>query len=159
MADVALEVPRVRRVGGLPAGVLGTGAMGVIAGLAVATVLVAAERPSPLSGPARHGFPGWMVGPLAHRLPSLPNDPAALQADVTRALVVLGLAWVVAVLCARHVPAGVVWGATLTAQAVLLLGPPFSLTDLFNYLHYGRMANHGLNPYVALPVDDRLDAA
>jgi membrane-bound metal-dependent hydrolase YbcI (DUF457 family) len=53
-----------------------------------------------------------------------------------------------------------VWSAVIAAQAVLLLGPPLSLTDLFNYLHYGRMsATHGLNPYVALPTAAPTDAA
>ena len=31
-----------------------------------------------LSGPAQRGFPGWMVGPLAHRLPALPDSPPML---------------------------------------------------------------------------------
>src|SRR5213079_1262587 len=71
-----------------------------------------------------------------------------------RALAVLGVAWVVALLCARRVPLAVVWIAAVAAQVVLLLGPPLSLTDVFNY---GRMADHGLNPYVALPLAARHD--
>jgi hypothetical protein len=142
-----------RRVAAVGAGGLGTVAMGACVGLCTAVVLVAAERPSFLSGPARHGFPAWMVGPLAHRLPGLPDSPPALQADFTRALAALGIAWVVAWLCADRVPAPVVWGAAALSQVVLLLGPPLSLTDLFNYMHYGRMAPaHGLNPYVSLPL-------
>ena len=44
------------------------------------------------------------------------------------------------------------------SYVVLLLGPPLSLTDIFNYLHYGRMLpEHGLNPYVSLPVAARDD--
>ena len=42
--------------------------------------------------------------------------------------------------------------AVVITHVVLLLGPPLSLTDIFNYLHYGRMLpDHGLNPYVSLP--------
>ncbi|MGZ6261021.1 MAG: hypothetical protein ACXWN5_09260, partial [Candidatus Limnocylindrales bacterium] len=112
-ADVALEMPRlswgaVRRWVGVPARAaapaLGTAAMGAIVGLAGAILLVAAERPSLLSGPAQRGFPSWMVGPLAHRLPWLPPSPPMLQADLTRALAILGIAWLVAVLCAPRVP-------------------------------------------------------
>ena len=45
-------------------------------------------------------------------------------------------------------------------HVVLLLGPPLSLTDVFNYLHYGRMpATYGANPYVALPLSVRQDPA
>jgi membrane-bound metal-dependent hydrolase YbcI (DUF457 family) len=168
-ADVALEVPRLswgaaRRWVAVPARAavptLGTVAMGAIVGLSTAIVLVAAERPSFLSGPARRGFPGWMVGPLAHRLPGLPDSPPMLQADLTRALALLGIAWLVAVLCASRMPAAIVWGAVATTHVVLLLGPPLSLTDVFNYLHYGRMpATYGVNPYAALPLTVRQDPA
>jgi alpha-1,6-mannosyltransferase len=168
-ADVALPPPRLswgatRRwatVGAqaaVPA--LGTAAMGAIVGLSTAIVLVAAERPSFLSGPAQRGFPGWMVGPLAHRLPGLPDSPPMLQADLTRALAALGVAWLVAVVCASRVPAAIVWSAVAATHVVLLLGPPLSLTDVFNYLHYGRMpATYGVNPYAALPLTVRQDPA
>jgi hypothetical protein len=168
-ADVALEVPRLswgaaRRWARVPARAtvpaLGTVAMGAIVGLSTAIVLVAAERPSFLSGPAQRGFPGWMVGPLAHRLPGLPDSPPMLQADLTRALAALGVAWLVAVVCASRVPAAIVWGAVAATHVVLLLGPPLSLTDVFNYLHYGRMpATYGVNPYAALPLTVRQDPA
>jgi membrane-bound metal-dependent hydrolase YbcI (DUF457 family) len=166
---VALPVPRV-----LPAALrrwprsgwalfvptLGIAALGVVAGIATAIVLVAAERPSFLSGPAQRGFPGWMVGPLAHLLPGLPPSQPMLQDDLTRALAVLGIAWVVATICAARVPAPLVWIAVVATQCVLLLGPPLSLTDVFNYVHYGRMgATYGLNPYVALPLAARQDPA
>jgi hypothetical protein len=135
-------------------------ALGVAVGLSVAVALVAAERPSFLSGPAQRGFPSWMVGPLAHLLPSLPDSPPALQDDLVRVLVALGVAWLVASLFANRLPSAVVWAAVIAAQVVLLLGPPLSLTDLFNYLHYGRMsARDGLNPYVALPTAATRDAA
>jgi Glycosyltransferase family 87 len=140
--------------------VLGASALGVALGVSTAIVLAAAERPGPLSGPAQHGFPSWMVGPLAHRLPALPDSPPMLQADLTRALAVLGITWLVAVLCASRVPAPLVWIGVTATQIVLVLGPPLSLTDVFNYLHYGRMAaTYGLNPYVALPLSATKDPA
>jgi hypothetical protein len=139
---------------------IGIAAFGVIVGLATAIVLVASERPSFLSGPAEKGFPSWMVGPLAHRMPGLPPSLPAQQADLTRALVILGIAWVVATVCARRIPAPIVWTAVVAAQVVLLLGPPLSLTDVFNYLHYGRMAaSYGANPYAALPLTVPQDPA
>ena len=55
--------------------------------------------------------------------------------------------------CAPRVPAAIVWSAVAATHVVLLLGPPLSLTDVFNYLHYGRMpAIYGVNPYDALPL-------
>jgi len=139
---------------------LGTVAAGAIAGLSTALVLAAAERPSFLSGPARVGFPSWMVGPLAHRASALPASPPALQADLARVLALLAVAWLVAWLCAERIPAPALWGAVVVAQVVLLLGPPLSLTDVFNYLHYGRMGpRYGLDPYVSLPLAAPRDAA
>jgi hypothetical protein len=146
-------MPALRTTGGVAAGALGTAAMGVCTGVCTVVVLAAAERPSFLSGPAERGFPDWMVGPLAQRFDALPPSPPALQGDLMRALAVLGVVWLVAWLCAGHVPLPVLWGAVVASQVVLLLGPPLSLTDLFNYVQYGRMAPlHRLNPYVALPV-------
>src|SRR4051794_9943863 len=100
-----IRVPRpIASAGALPyismRALLGIAALGVTIGVCAAIALAAAERPSFLSGPAEHGFPGWMVGPLAHRLPGLTRDTAALQADFTAALVVLAAAWLVATWCA-----------------------------------------------------------
>src|SRR5579871_4097597 len=44
--------------------------------------------------------------------------------------------------------------ATVVAvHAILLLAPPLALTDIFNYINYGRMGvvDH-LNPYTTIPV-------
>jgi hypothetical protein len=123
-------------------------------------VLAAAERPSFLSGPAHHGFPGWMVGPLARQAPWLRADRVTLEARFVGALVILFACWLVAMALAPRVR--VAWiAATLVATHVIyFLSPPLSLTDLFNYLHYGRTgANAGLNPYVVLPIATRHDAA
>lgn len=149
----ALRLPLPAGWAAVGLGALGTAAAGAIVGLCSALVLAAAERPSFLSGPARKGFPSWMVGPLAGRFSSLPDSPPALEADLVRVLIGLGVLWLVIWLCARWVPAVVLCGAIVLSYVVLLLGPPLSLTDIFNYLHYGRMLpDHGLNPYVALPV-------
>jgi hypothetical protein len=54
--------------------------------------------------------------------------------------------------------AGVLLAASALTQAILVLGPPLPLTDVFNYELYGRMAAlHGLNPYRALPIAARHD--
>ncbi|WCB96192.1 hypothetical protein DSM104299_04948 [Baekduia alba] len=156
----ALPLPLPAGWAAAGAGALGTAAAGAIVGLCSALVLAAAERPSPLSGPARHGFPRWMVGPLAGRLGGLPASPPALAADLVRVLVGLGVAWIVVWLCARRIPAPALCAAVVVAYVVLLLGPPLSLTDIFNYLHYGRMGpRYGLDPYVAQPLAAPHDAA
>jgi hypothetical protein len=160
-----IRVPRpLAHAGALPhislRALLGIAALGVAAGVCAAIGLAAAERPSFLSGPAQHGFPAWMVGPLAHRLPGLTLHTAALQADFTAALVILTVAWLVATWCAPRLPAAVVWTSVAAAQLMLVLGPPLPLTDVFNYLLYGRIpALYGLNPYHALPLAAAADPA
>src|SRR4051794_14587791 len=163
-----LRVPRpMAHTGALPQlssralqPLLGIAALGVSVGVCAAIALAAAERPSPLSGPAQHGFPAWMVGPFGRRVPGLTRHAPALQADLTVALAILAAAWLVATLCAPRLPAAVVWTAVAAAQLLLLLGPPLPLTDVFNYLHYGRMsALYGLDPYHALPLAAAFDPA
>jgi alpha-1,6-mannosyltransferase len=160
-----IRVPRpIAHAGALPRisirALLGIAALGIAAGVCAAIELAAAERPSFLSGPAQHGFPAWMVGPLGHNLPGLTLHTAALQTDVTAALVVLAVAWLVASWCAPRLPAAVVWTSVAATQVLLVLGPPLPLTDVFNYLHYGRMsALDGLNPYHALPLAAAADPA
>jgi hypothetical protein len=128
--------------------------------VSVAIVVAAAERPSFLSGPARHGFPAWMVGPLAHRWPSLTADRVTLEARFVGALVVLFVCWLVATALAPRLRVAWIAATLVVIHVIYLIGPPLSLTDLFNYLHYGRTgANAGLNPYVALPIATRHDAA
>jgi hypothetical protein len=48
-------------------------------------------------------------------------------------------------------PAWVV-GAIVTLHVIFLLSPPLNLTDVFNYINYGRMdAVYHLNPYTTIP--------
>jgi hypothetical protein len=50
--------------------------------------------------------------------------------------------------------------ALVLVHVLYALGPPLSLTDLFNYLHYGRMgASYGHNPYARLPLSAPQDPA
>ncbi len=41
----------------------------------------------------------------------------------------------------------------MAVHGVFLLAPPLALTDVFNYVNYGRMeAVHNLNPYTSIPI-------
>jgi len=54
---------------------------------------------------------------------------------------------------AGGVPARWIIGAILAVQVVFVLSPPLALTDLFNYVNYGRMEIvHHLNPYTTIPI-------
>jgi len=123
--------------------------------------LAAAERPSFLAPPTLHGGdPAWLAGPLAGHWPALSDAIGTLRWTTSLMLLALTALWLLATACARAVGVAPVLTAVVLVVAVLTLAPPFSLTDTFNYLHYGRMQPlFGLNPYVALPVQARHDPA
>jgi len=158
---------RLARPGGglapLRAGALEGTDTGVLAGaLALATivalslwiVLVAANRPSILTPTTHIGyFPHWMAGPLGGLLQGFTNDGNALKYLFTGAIVAMYGGYVVALKQARRLPARWVISAIAAAHAIFLLSPPLALTDLFNYVNYGRMeVVHGLNPYTSIPI-------
>jgi len=116
-------------------------------------VLAAADRPSFLSSPSHYGFfPHWLAGPLGGLWPGFTRSPQAIKALLTGALVTMYAAYVVGL---KYVPLlRARWTiATIAAMhAILLLSPPLSLTDVFNYINYGRMGMlHGFNPYTTIP--------
>jgi hypothetical protein len=132
----------------------GTLALATIAVCVALIVLAAADRPSFLSAPTHYGyFPGWMAGPLGGMWPWFTRSPQTIKSLLTGALVVMYVAYLVGL---RYVPAlRARWAiATVVAvHAILLLSPPLSLTDVFNYLNYGRMGVlYHLNPYTTIPV-------
>jgi len=139
--------------------VLGIASLAGSVSLSLWLVLAATERSSILSGPAKHAkFAGWIVGPLAHHLPGLSSDPVRLRHDFLVVLIALLACWLVASLCVDRLHVAWIAGTLGLLGVVFLLSPPLSLTDLFNYLHYGRMGVvQGLNPYSVLPVSSAHD--
>ncbi len=116
-------------------------------------VLAAADRPSFLSSSSHYGFfPHWLAGPLGGVWPGFTRSPRATKLLLTVALVTMYAAYVVGL---RYVPllrARWTIAAIVAVHAILLLSPPLSLTDVFNYINYGRMGVlHGLDPYTTIP--------
>ena len=120
----------------------------------VLVVLISANRPSLLT-PTSHAnyFPHWMAGPLGGLLPSLTRQLDDAEVPVLR--------------CDRADVRQLRAGAALRAAAahtlggrgdrggarVFFLSPPLALTDIFNYVNYGRMeVVHQLNPYTTIPI-------
>jgi hypothetical protein len=115
-------------------------------------VAAAAVRPGPLSPPSVRGNATWTLGPLQGVLTSTAHGVGRLHTDFVLVLVVAGVAWVLAWWAADAMGPRVVLGAVAVLHLVLALAPPLSLTDVFNYELYARMASvHGLNPYRDLP--------
>jgi alpha-1,6-mannosyltransferase len=116
-------------------------------------VLIASERPSFLTPTSRPGFfPAWIVGPLRGMLPGLTRNPTRLEWLVSGLLGAMYVLYLAALATAPRLRASWTIAAVLAIHVILLLAPPLSYTDVFNYVNYGRMgAVHHLNPYVALP--------
>ena len=117
-------------------------------------VVMAADRPSLLVATSHSNFfPRWMAGPLGGLVPGLTRDSTELKYLFSGALVVSYLAYILVLAHAPRLNARWVIGAIAAVHLVFLLSPPLALTDIFNYINYGRMeVLHNLNPYTTIPV-------
>ncbi len=128
--------------------------LGLIVLLSLFVVVITADRPSGLAPTSHAGyFPHWMAGPLGGLLPSLTRNGNTLRYMFTGAIVVMYASYLVVLRNIASVRARWVLGAIVGAHAVFLLAPPMALTDVFNYINYGRMevVDH-LNPYTTIPI-------
>jgi len=149
-ADVVDREARRRRVEmAVGAGVL----IAILAGCLL-VVVAAADRPSFLAATTTgHYFPHWMAGPLGGLWPSLTRSTTGLRWLFTAPIVLMFASYLIGL---RYVPllrARWVIAAIVGAHAIMFLSPPLALTDIFNYINYGRMeVVHNLNPYTTIPV-------
>jgi hypothetical protein len=139
----------------LDAGVLaGALSLAAILAISVFVVLVAANRPSLLAPTTHTGFfPGWMAGPLGGALPGFTNSGTTLKYLFTGAIVAMYVSYLLVLKYVPRLPARWIIATIVAAHAIYLLSPPLALTDLFNYINYGRMeVVHNLNPYTTIPI-------
>ena len=126
----------------------------VIVACSMLVVLVAANRPSVLSATSHSGyFPHWMTGPLGGLLPWLTRSSTTLKYLFSGAIVAMYGCYVAGLRYVPRLRARWAIAAVLAVHAIFFLSPPLALTDVFNYVNYGRMEIvHGLNPYTTIPV-------
>jgi hypothetical protein len=158
--DGARSARRIR-LGGLRDGapalsgrLTGAIALWAIVALSLFVVVLAANRPSILS-PTTHSnfYPHWMAGPLGGLWPGLTGNGTTLKYLFTAALVAMYIAYLLVLRSTGRVPATWIIGGILAVHAVFIISPPLALTDLFNYVNYGRMeVVHHLNPYTSIPI-------
>ncbi len=129
-------------------------ALAAIVALSLFVVLMAANRPSVLTPTTHIGyFPRWMAGPLGGLLPGFTSNGTTLKYLFTGALVLMYVGYVVVLRHTRRLNARWVIATIVAAHAIFLLAPPLALTDVFNYINYGRMeVVHHLNPYTTIPI-------
>jgi hypothetical protein len=121
-------------------------------------VVIAADRPSLFSATTHAGFfPGWMAGPLGGLWPGLTRNSTTLKYVFTGALVAMYVSYLLALSyvprMAMHLRARWAIAAIVAVHVIFFLAPPMALTDIFNYVNYGRMeVVHHLNPYTTYPI-------
>ena len=133
---------------------IATIALGAIVVCSLLVVIMAADRPSIFS-PTSHTnfFPGWMAGPLGGIWPGMTRNATAQRYMFSGAVVVMFAGYLVAMSYASRLRAKWVIVAIVAVHAIFLLAPPLALTDVFNYINYGRMeVVHHLNPYTTIPI-------
>ena len=133
---------------------VGAGALLAILLCALLVVVAAADRPSILAATTTpHFFPRWMAGPLGGLWPSLTRDTKGLRYLFSGAIVAMYVSYLVGLRYVPRLPARLAIAAVVAAHAIMFLAPPLALTDIFNYVNYGRMEIvHHLNPYTTVPV-------
>jgi hypothetical protein len=117
-------------------------------------VVVAADRPSLLAATTTpHFFPHWMAGPLGGLWPSLTRSTQGLRYLFSGAIVLMYASYLLGLRYIPRLSAGWAIAAVVVAHAIMFLSPPLALTDIFNYVNYGRMEiAHHLNPYTTTPI-------
>jgi Glycosyltransferase family 87 len=93
-------------------------------------------------------FAPWEAGPLHGLFGTLSVSTTAVNYGASAVLIVMLLAYGVALAAVRTLSMRAIAVCVVALHAIFLLGPPFQLTDVFNYIGYARLgALHGLNPY------------
>ncbi|HEY2536131.1 MAG TPA: hypothetical protein VGI24_04010 [Solirubrobacteraceae bacterium] len=135
------------------------GALVVLVVCSLLFVLIAADRPSLFAATSHAGFfPGWMAGPLGGLWPGLTRSATALKLTFTGTLVAMYGSYLLAYsyvpsIADSRLRARWVIAAIVGVHAIFFLAPPMALTDVFNYINYGRMeVVHHLNPYTTYPI-------
>jgi hypothetical protein len=94
-----------------------------------------------------------MSGPLGFIGKPIHVGFSALKLDYTLGIGAAYMCWLVVLACASRMHARVAIVGVVALHVIFFLSPPLSLTDVFNYINYGRMGVvHGLNPYTTIPV-------
>jgi hypothetical protein len=125
-----------------------------IVACSVLIVLMAANRPSILSATSHANyFPHWMAGPLGGLLPGLTGNNTTLKYLFSGGVVLMYVSYVLALVYVPRLRARWAIAAVIAVHAIFFLAPPLALTDIFNYINYGRMeVMHNLNPYTSIPI-------
>ena len=107
----------------------------------------------PASNPNKPGdYPRWIAGPTGALTSWFTASAHTERVIFTVAVASMLVAYLIVAYSAPRLRRSWVFAAIIALHVIFFLSPPFTLSDVFNYLNYGRMeAVHHLNPYVTIP--------
>ena len=119
-------------------------------------VSLAAARPVPrgfLVPAAKPGdYPQWIAGPTGALTSWFVATARTERVLFTAVIATMLVAYLLVAFAAPRLRASWVLGAIVVLHLIFVLAPPLTLTDVFNYLNYGRMEElYHLNPYTTIP--------
>ena len=139
----ALRVPQV-----LHEARAGRIALATIVACTLVMVLFATHGPTILVPRSSQIFAGWEAGPLYGLIGNVKVGPTATNYTLSALILLMLASYGVALAALRTLPIRLIVVTIVGANLILMLGPPFQLTDTFNYLGYARLGGlHGMNPY------------
>lgn len=131
---------------------IGTAALLLMVVGAFVLVAIAAGHPGYVSPFGRDLFTGWLAGPLSGLGRSIHIGYRTVRFDETIGIGAAFFCWLIALACGSRMHARIAIAGIVALHVIFFLSPPLSLTDVFNYINYGRMGVvHGLNPYATTP--------
>ncbi len=138
-----LRVPRAlqeARAGRIALGTIVTGVL--------VMVLFSTHGPTILVPRSSQIFANWEAGPLYGLLGGLKVGPIATNYALSGLILIMLASYGVALAALRTLSMRMIVLTIVAANVLLMLGPPFQLTDMGNYLGYARLGGlHGMNPY------------
>ena len=116
-------------------------------------VSLASAREGFLVPVSKPGFyPRWIAGPTGALTSWFTASSHTERVLFTVAVAAMLVAYVVVAYSAPRLRRSWVFAAIIAMHLIFFLSPPFTLSDVFNYLNYGRMeVVHHINPYVTIP--------
>ena len=123
-------------------------ALATITLVVLVMVLFSTHGPTILVPRSSQIFASWEAGPLYHLIGAFSVSAHATNYALSGLILILLGAYLVAIGAVGTLSMRMIAGCIVAVNLILLLAPPFQLTDVPNYLGYARLgALHGLNPY------------
>jgi hypothetical protein len=115
---------------------------------AVVLVTFSTAGPTALVPRSYYVYPGWEAGPLHLLTAGIHLNARDTGYGLSLLLALMTVAYAIALVTARRLSLRWIVAVVAALHLILLLSPPLQLTDLFNYMGYGRLGGlHHLNPY------------